>query len=134
MTNPPNPITVTTLGIASAVFPTPAASNSSVLAASALAALKSAGQEVIDVPGIGPENTLDIHSLSLDGKIFEVVSSLDRRQWAKAPAKILTWHSVPFPPDLTTRRSLPNDSGVYVFVAEPSLFSLPQTSTLLYVG
>lgn len=134
MSNPPNPVIVSTVGVASAVFPNSTPPISNALAANALAALKAAGQDVIDVPGIGPENILDLYSLALDGKIFEVESSLDRRQWARAPARTLIWHSVPFPPDLTTRRGLPNGSGVYVFVAEPSLFSLPQTSTMLYVG
>jgi hypothetical protein len=124
----------TNAGTASTAFPTVAHPNSKLLAANALAALKAAGQETIDVPGIGAENTLDLHTLSLDGKIFEVISSLDRRQWVKAPTRALTWHSVTFPPDPSTRRTLPADSGVYVFVAEPGLFSLPQTSTLLYVG
>lgn len=105
-----------------------------MLATNAITALKAAGMSVIDVPGIGPEATLELHQLSLDGDLFKVISSLDRRQWAKAPPTPLTWISVPFPPDKATRRSLPNDSGVYVFVAEPNLFSLPQASTLLYVG
>jgi hypothetical protein len=125
---------VATLGVVSAAFPAAALPSSAVQAADALAALRAAGQDIIDVPDIGPENTLDLHSLSLEGKIFEVISSLDRRQWAKAPARTLTWHSVSFPPDLSTRRALSTACGVYVFVAEPSLFSLPQTSTLLYVG
>lgn len=134
MSTLPSAVTATTGSAASVVFPAPTPPSSKVLAENALAALKAAGQDVIDVPDIGPENKLDLHTLSLDGKIFEVISSLDRRQWAKAPARTLTWHSIPFPPDSTTRRGLPNDSGVYVFVAEPNLFSLPQTSTLLYVG
>lgn len=134
MSTPPSTATLTTVGAALVALPVPTPPSSKVLAMNALAALKAAGQDVIDVPGIDPENILDLHNLSLDGKIFEVISSLDRRQWAKAPARALTWHSVSFPPDPTTRRGLPNDSGVYVFVAEPNLFSLPQTSTLLYVG
>lgn len=105
-----------------------------MLAADAIVAMKAAGMNVIDVPGIGPEATLELHELSLDGDLFKVISSLDRRQWAKAPHKPLTWISVPFPPDKVTRRNLPEDSGVYIFVAEPSLFNLPQASTLLYVG
>jgi hypothetical protein len=96
--------------------------------------LKAAGHDVIEVPGIDPECNLDILDLSSKGDIFKVESSLDRRQWAKAPPKSLTWASLKFPPDKATRRGLPNDAGVYVFVAEPDLFSLPQTSTLLYVG
>ncbi|MDO9131881.1 MAG: hypothetical protein Q7U67_02530 [Hydrogenophaga sp.] len=134
MSNPPNPAIVSTVGVVSAVFPNSAPPIPSSLAANALASLKAAGQDIIDVPGIKPENILDLYSLSLAGNIFEVESSLDRRQWAKAPARPLVWESIPFPPDLTTRRGLPNNSGVYVFVAEPSLFSLPQTSTMLYVG
>lgn len=133
MSTPPSVVILTTTSAAS-VFPAPAPPSSKVLAENALAALKAAGQDVIDVPDIGPENTFDLHSMSLDGKVFEVRSSLDRRQWAKAPAKTLTWQSVSFPPDPKTRRSLPKGSGVYVFVAEPNLFSLSQTSTLLYVG
>ncbi|MDP1656828.1 MAG: hypothetical protein Q8K71_15615 [Polaromonas sp.] len=134
MNNPPSPAMSTSTGTASTVFPAVAPPSSKVLAENALAALKAAGHSVLDVPGIGPESTLDLHAMALDGKLFEVTSSLDRRQWAKAPTRTLTWQSVPFPPDPTTRRSLPNYSGVYAFVAEPSLFSLPQTSTLLYVG
>lgn len=134
MSTPVSPTKATTASTVSTAFPPVAPANSKALAANALAALKAAGQEVIDVPGIGAENTLDLHSLSLDGRIFEVISSLDRRQWAKAPTRALTWQSVNFPPDFITRRTLPTDSGVYVFVAEPNLFSLTQTSTLLYVG
>lgn len=134
MSTPSSATTVTTIAAASAIFPAPVLPNSKVLAENALAGLRAAGHDVLNVPGIGPENTLDLYALSLDGKIFEVISSLDRRQWAKAPARTLTWHCVSFPPDRAARRGLPDDSGVYVFVAEPSLFSLPQTSTLLYVG
>jgi hypothetical protein len=105
-----------------------------MLALSALAALKAAGQEVIEIPGIQPESNLDIIGLSSNGDIFKVESSLDRRQWAKAPARTLVWTSVSFPPDRAARRGLPNDAGVYVFVAEPNIFSLPQAGTLLYVG
>jgi hypothetical protein len=125
----PATTSVTSTVSAVAAPPTP-----QILAINAIAALKAAGMNVIDVPGISPEATLDLHQLSLDGDLFKVISSLDRRQWGKAPPRHLTWIPIPFPPDKATRRSLPNDSGVYVFVAEPTLFSLPQTSTLLYVG
>jgi hypothetical protein len=112
----------------------PAVKESKTLAMSALAALKAAGHDVIEVPGIEPECHLDILDLSSKGDIFKVESSLDRRQWAKAPARNLVWTGVEFPPDKAARRGLPKDAGVYVFVAEPGLFCLSQTSTLLYIG
>lgn len=89
---------------------------------------------VLQIPSISAESISDILNLSLDGDIFKIEARLDIRQWAKAPERILIWESFSFPPDSVTRKDMPKAPGVYVFVAEPSLFSLSQTSVLLYVG
>jgi len=88
----------------------------------------------LKIPNISADSISDILSLALDGDIFKIEARLDRRQWAKAPERTLVWESFSFPPDVVTRKDIPKVPGVYVFVAEPSLFSLSQTSTLLYVG
>lgn len=54
------------------------------------------------------------------------------KKWYQKSFNIRKWEVKKFPPN--HRRSIPNKSGVYVFVVEPNIFGCKFGSGLLYIG
>jgi len=82
--------------------------------------------------GLSNEVLSDIVDLAFHGAIYEVRMQYSTKAWAAATSSNHTWTELAFPPN--PRSAVPNLPGVYVFLVRPDLFSLLQTSGLLYVG
>ena len=65
-------------------------------------------------------------------KLFQVPTMFLTSKWTSAPVKNLVWKSEDFPPD--PRNLIPDQPGVYIFVAEVNLFGFPHGSGLFYIG
>jgi hypothetical protein len=73
----------------------------------------------------------DLYDIAIH-KLYQVEAMFLPKAWNAAPDMNLKWEVSAFPPD--PRKVIPDEPGVYVFVAEVRLFGFPHGSGLFYIG